>query len=356
MGSPVWSAPGRVNLIGEHTDYSGGFRLPIATQWRTSVAAEPRDDDLVVIRSRQQPGEVRTTLHEIAPGQPSGWAAYVAGVLGVLRDDRLPLSGVHLVIDGDIPLGAGLSSSAALCCATALAVDDLFGLALDRVQLALIAQRAENEFVGVPCGLMDQLSAMFAEPEHALFLDTRSLAYEHVPFDPSAQGLELLIVDSGIRHALANSEYADRRRTVQEIAATLGVPALRDVGVDDLGAAEQRLPDEVKRRRLRHVVTENARVLEAVRLLRVGRVADMGPLLLASHASLRDDFEVSTPELDAIVDAAMSAGALGARLTGGGFGGFVIVLAPADRVAPITAAVGPARSFRPSHGARLEPR
>jgi galactokinase len=238
------------------------------------------------------------------------------------------VGGLDLLVDGDVPAGAGLSSSAALECAVALAADETFGLGLERPALARLAQRAENGFVGVPSGIMDQSASLLCREGHVLFLDTRSLEVEQVPLDLEATGLELLVVDTRAPHRLADGEYAARRRDCERGATALGVPYLRDVSPEDLASALARVDDDTIRRRVRHVVTEDARVLDVVGLLRGGRVHEIGPLLTASHTSLRDDFEVTVPELDTAVDAALAAGALGARMTGGGFGGCVIALVP----------------------------
>jgi galactokinase len=239
------------------------------------------------------------------------------------------VGGADLVVDGDVPAGAGLSSSAALECATATALADLAGAGLDRVALAGVARRAENEVVGVPSGVMDQMASMLGRAGHALFLDTRSLATEQVPLPLEASGLCLVVLDTRAGHRLVDGAYADRRAACEAAAATLGVPALRDATLSQVEAAAGAL-GEVGLRRARHVVSENARVLEAVELLRAGELDRLGPLLAASHASLRDDYEVSSPELDTAVEAAVAAGAVGARMTGAGFGGSAIALAGAD--------------------------
>ncbi|WP_306367257.1 galactokinase [Nocardiopsis sp. CC223A] len=330
----VWRAPGRINVIGEHTDYNDGFVLPVALPHAVTVAAAPRADGRLRFRSAQDP-EVFEAAALPAPGTVAGWAAYPAGALWALADAGLPAGGLDLYADGTIPSGAGLSSSAALVCATLLAVAGDAPPAPE--ETARLAQRAENDFVGMPCGIMDQSASMLSREGHALFLDTRTLVAEHVPFDPAAHGLTLLVVDTRAPHRLVDGAYAERRRGCEEAARLLGVPALRDV--TDLPGALAALPDDRTRRRVRHVVTENARVLEAVDLLRAGAVAEVGPLLTASHASLRDDYEVSVPEVDTAVDAALAAGALGARITGGGFGGCVIALVDADRADAVADAV-----------------
>jgi len=310
----VWQAPGRVNLIGEHTDYNGGFVLPIAIDRRTTVSATERDD-----------GELNCRSAQFADGADDSWTAYVRGVHSALNDAGYPVGGADVVVDSDVPVGAGLSSSAALEVASAGALAALTGNEITPDDAIAVSHRAENTFVGVPTGIMDQTVVAKAVAEHALFLDCRSLDTELVPFDLDAHGLALAVVDSGVRHKLADGRYAERRRQCEEAAAALGVEQLRDAS---LGQVVTSGLDDVLRRRARHVVTEDARVLQAVQVLREGPLTDLGPLLMASHASLRDDFEVSIPELDAIVATAQFRGAVGARMTGGGFGGAAIVLAP----------------------------
>jgi len=343
----TWAAPGRVNLIGEHTDYNGGFVLPLALPHRTTATVTARTDGRLLVRSAQRPGELaETTVADLGPstaqtGQTAhGWAGYVLGVVWALREAGHSVgAGADVVVDGRVPEGAGLSSSAALECAVATALDDVLGLDLGRTELARLAQRAENEYVGVPSGIMDQMAAMLCAAGHALFLDCRSLAAEHVPLNPDRHGLIVLVVDTRAPHRLAGGEYADRRRSCEQAAAALGVPTLRDVPPAGLDAALARLADGTLRRRVRHVVTENQRVLDTVRLLRAGRAADIGPLLSASHASLREDFEVTTPHLDVAVHAALDAGALGARMTGGGFGGCALALVRTGAAEQVRSAV-----------------
>jgi galactokinase len=331
----VWSAPGRVNLIGEHTDYNEGFVLPFALHLRTAVAAARRDDHMLCVRSRQRPDErMSIPLDALAPGAVEGWAAYVAGVVWSLHEADHGVEGVDLVVDGAVPAGAGLASSAAIECAVALALADLYDVAVAPASLARVAQRAENDFVGVPCGLMDQMVSMLATAGHALFFDTRSGATEQIGFDPAAAGLTLLVLNTHAKHSHARGAYADLRQACATAAARLGVAALRDVSTERLDEALAALAGApVLARKVRHVVTENARTVRTAELLRQGRLAEIGPLLTSSHASLRDDLEVSTPALDMVVDAAMRAGALGARMTGGGFGGCAIALV-ADGLAP----------------------
>ncbi|QFZ17516.1 galactokinase [Saccharothrix syringae] len=334
----VWSAPGRVNLIGEHTDYNDGFVLPFALPHRTAVAASPRDDGVLHVATLGDDGGVQHTdpvaVADLAPGVVDGWAAYPAGVAWVLREQGVT-GGADLVIAGDVPAGAGLSSSHALECAVALALLGLAERGVDDLPtVARWVQRAENDFVGAPTGLLDQTASLCCTEAHVLFLDVRSFESEQVPFDAAAHGLEVLVVDTRASHSHTDGGYGTRRAGCEEAAGLLGVPALRDVGPDGLAGALDRLPERL-RPLVRHVVTENRRVLEAVELLRADRLAELGPLLDASHASLRDDYRVSAPELDVAVDAAREAGALGARMVGGGFGGSAIALVPVpehDRV------------------------
>ncbi|GAB2472279.1 galactokinase [Streptosporangium sandarakinum] len=324
----VWHAPGRVNLIGEHTDYNDGLVLPFAVPWGVTAAVSPREDGVVRLRSLQaaEPGGVET-VEDLE--RAAGWARYAVGVFWALREEGHPVRGADLVIDGDVPQGAGLSSSAALEVAVGTALNDLYGLGMTKMEVAQVAQRAENDFVGMPCGIMDQAASALAEEGRALFLDCRSLGSRNVPFDLAAHGLRLLIINTGVRHELADGQYARRRRDCEEAARRLGVAALRDV--TDLAAALGRLSGD-ERRRTQHVVTENHRVEAVIGLLRAGAVQEIGALLNASHLSLRDQFEVSCPELDVAVEAAVRGGARGARMTGGGFGGSAIALVAEDRV------------------------
>jgi galactokinase len=343
-GAPegVWAAPGRVNVIGEHTDYNGGFVLPIALAHTTRAAVARRSDGVLVLASLQDPAVVSVPLADLAPGNPSGWAGYPAGVVHELRAAVQAAGGLGVLVDSDVPLGAGLSSSAALECAVALAVRDLLGVDLTPEQLVDVSRRAENDFVGAPTGILDQSAAVLCRAGHALFLDTRDRSTAQVPFDLAAAGLALLVVDSGVTHEHAGGGYGDRRRECEEAAARLGVGLLREItDVADLGVlADGTAEGHVLHRRARHIVTENARVLEVVDALRGD--ADpraIGRVLTAGHASLRDDFEISVPPLDAIVEAAVGAGAHGARMVGGGFGGSAIALVEADRIVDVTGAV-----------------
>jgi galactokinase len=335
MSSGVWAAPGRVNLIGEHTDYNDGFVLPFALAQRTVVTASLVDAPHWTVSSEQTPGEdVSFEEQDLKPGGVTGWAAYVAGVVWALQEADFSVPRARISITSDVPPGAGLSSSAALECAVLTALVDLGGLDLPVDDRPALAQRAENDYVGMPCGIMDQSASTLCRAGHALFLDCRSLQTAHIPFDLSSAGLAMLVIDTKAPHRHVSGEYAARRASCEAAAAALGVPALRDV--TDLPAALTRLDDEVMRRRVRHVVTEDQRVLSVVDLLRSGRAREIGPLLTESHASMRDDFEITVPEVDTAVETALAAGAYGARMTGGGFGGCVLALvdaSAADRVA-----------------------
>ncbi|HEU4399905.1 MAG TPA: galactokinase [Actinomycetota bacterium] len=333
----VWAAPARVNLIGEHTDYNDGFVLPLAIDRRVTVAAARRTDDLLRLVSLEK-GEEQLRLADVRPGAVHGWAAYAAGPLWALARDGTEVGGLDLVLTSDVPIGSGLSSSAALECAVLLAARDLYGGRDDPARLASIAQRAENDVVGVPCGIMDQMAALACRAAHVLLLDCRSLEADQVPFAPADAGLALLVIDTRVSHALADGAYAERRGACEQAARVLGVRALREVTQADLDAARDRL-GEVRYRRARHVVGENARVLAVVELLRRGRPHAIGDVLYASHASLRDDYAVSAPELDAAVEAALAAGAVGARMTGAGFGGCALALVAAGAVAEVGRAV-----------------
>jgi galactokinase len=336
----TWSAPGRVNIIGEHTDYSGGFALPFALAQRTVVHARIRDDDRIKAQSDGH-GEVEFPV-ATTPGEVTGWGAHVAGVAWALARTGAALTGADLRIHSAVPSGAGLSSSHSLECAVALALTGLHDLDQSRAELVRLVQHAENDYVGAPTGVLDQMASLYGEPDRAILVDARHLTAEHVPCDFAAVGLDLVVVDTRSRHRHADGEYGARRTTCHQAAETLGVCDLRDVV--DLDDALARLTDPVAVRRVRHVVRENSRVLDAVELLREGRVREIGPLLTASHASLRDDYEVTVAELDVAVEAALGAGALGARMIGGGFGGSVIALV--DQVDRRTVEVAVKDAFR----------
>ncbi|HWN01097.1 MAG TPA: galactokinase, partial [Streptosporangiaceae bacterium] len=273
----------------------------------------------------------------MAPGSVTGWAAYPAGVVWALREAGYPVPGARVAVDSDLPQGAGLSSSAALECSVALALTELYQLPVPRRELAALARRAENDFAGVPTGIMDQVAALLGRAGHALLLDCRTGTETAVPLDPAAVGLTLLVIDTRVRHALADGRYATRRQACEEAASLLGVRSLRDVTGDP--GALARLTEPSLRRLAGHVVAENRRVLRAAELLRAGDQAAIGELLTASHRSLRDEFRVSWPQADEAVEAAIKAGAIGARMTGGGFGGSVVALVPAERAGPVRTAV-----------------
>ena len=366
----LWSAPGRVNLIGEHTDYSGGLVLPFAIDARATVAVGPAATGGFRVTSAQRRAAVTTVAEgDLRPGGAAarGWPAYPLGVLWSLREAGFDVPPLDLALDSTVPAGAGLSSSAAVECAVALAVSDLLGLGLEREHLARIAQHAENDFVGMPCGLMDQMASSACTAGHALFFDIGASHIEQIPFDPDAVGLQVLVIDTHAHHALADGEYARRRAECEAAARTLGVDFLSQIGPADLDAALGRLGEATLRRRVRHVVGENDRVRRVVALLRAGRLAEAGPELSASHASLRDDFEVSCIELDVAAAAAERAGALGARMVGGGFGGSVIALVHEEDAHAVGVAVSAAatehrfaaptvRAVRPADGARRDDR
>lgn len=351
----LWSAPGRVNLIGEHTDYNDGFVLPFAIPHRTVAAVGLRDDDRgrVCVASTFAEEPVEVALDELdglfptatgaEPAVPE-WAAYPLGVAWALRqaaaateDDR-SIRGIDIAIASDVPVGAGLSSSAAIEGAAASALNDLWATGLDRTALARVGRRAENEAVGAPTGIMDQMASMLGERDAAIFLDCRSLEAQLVPLGVAEAGLAILVMDTRVKHAHSTGGYGERRASCELGAEIMGVPALRDVSVDDLPRAQE-LMDDVTFRRVRHIVTENQRVLDTVQVLREQGARAIGDLLVASHVSMRDDFEISVPELDTAVDAALAAGALGARMTGGGFGGAAIALIEQDDVATVSEAV-----------------
>ncbi|MFC7810095.1 galactokinase [Streptomyces olivaceus] len=361
----VWAAPGRVNLIGEHTDYNDGFVMPFALPHTAVAAVSRRDDGILRLHSADiAAGPVELRVADLAPGADKAWTAYPSGVVWALREAGHELTGADVHLASTVPSGAGLSSSAALEVVVALALNDLYSLGLRGWQLARLCQRAENVYVGAPVGIMDQTASACCEAGHALFLDTRDLSQRQIPFDLAAEGMRLLVVDTRVKHSHSEGEYGKRRAGCEKGAALLGVDALRDVPYAGLDAALERLGDEEEIRRLvRHIVTENERVERVVSLLESGDTRAIGPVLVEGHASLRDDFRISCPELDLVVDTALAAGALGARMTGGGFGGSAIVLVEAADVEPVTRAVRDAfaaagfktpRTFEavPSAGAR----
>jgi len=336
----VWAAPGRVNLIGEYTDFNEGFVMPLALPHTAVAAVSRRADGVLRLHSADIEGPV-VELHvdELEPLTHTSWAAYPAGVVWVLREAGHAITGADIHLASTVPTGAGLSSSAALEVVTALALNDLYELGLTRPELAKLAQRAENDFVGVPCGVMDQTASACCVEGHALHLDCRDLSIRQVPFDLASQGLELLVVDTRVKHALGDGAYAERREGCEEGARQLGVSHLRDVAYEDLEAALARLTDERVRRYVRHVVSDDHRVDQVIALLDAGDVRAIGPVLTDGHASLRDDLRISCPELDLVVSTAGASGALGARMTGGGFGGSAVVLVESADVDTVTKAV-----------------
>ncbi|MEU5823580.1 galactokinase [Streptomyces sp. NPDC047803] len=340
----IWAAPGRVNLIGEYTDFNDGFVMPLALPHTARAAVARRTDGELRLHSTDVPGGVvRLRVDGLTPHEGHGWAAYPAGVVWALREAGHEITGADIQLTSTVPTGAGLSSSAALEVVTGLALNDLFGLGLDAAELAVIAQRAENAFVGVPCGVMDQMASACCTEGHALHLDTRDLGRRQVPFDLAAHGLRLLVVDTRVKHALGDGAYAERRAGCEEGARLLGIGTLRDLPYEELDAALGRLAeagaDESVVRYVRHVVGDNQRVEQVIALLDAGDVRAAGPVLTAGHLSLRDDLRVSCVELDLVVEAANAAGALGARMTGGGFGGSAIVLVEEAQADTVTKSV-----------------
>lgn len=367
----VWFAPGRANLMGEHTDYNEGLVLPFALAQGVTASVRRRDDGLLVIRSRQMPDSVTVPLAGLSPAAVRGWAAYPAGVAWALRSADVAVPGATIEIDSDLPVGAGVSSSAALECAVALGLCSLSGADISRRALASIARQAENEFVGAPTGIIDQHASLLCEADHAMLLDCATRAISHVPFRPRAAGVASLVIDTGVPHALADGEYGRRRAQCEEAARQLGVPFLGQI--TSVSAADT-LDDPVLRRRARHVISDSGRVREIASALADDSPTPASPsswaspapapssspapslwseiyryigeLLTEAHASLRDDFQVSWPEADVTVETVVSAGACGARMIGGGFGGSVLALVPVASLAAVRAAVSDAFTVR----------
>jgi galactokinase len=324
----LWAAPGRVNLIGEHTDYNEGFVMPFALPFYAAVAVAKS----ATWEFHSTYGGGSTVRSDTLEGV-EGWAAYLAGTAWALGESGYPVGPVRIAVNSDVPHGAGLSSSAALECAVLIALADLYGHEIDRAEAARIAQKAENEYVGAPTGVLDQSASLLCTEGNVMFLDCRDFSREQVPFDLAAEGLTMLVIDTQAPHRHVDSEYGARRADCEEAARQLGVPFLRDA------PKHAKLDDERLNRRMHHILTENERVLATVDILKGGSVAAIGDLLTASHLSLRDDYEVSSVELDSAVDAALGAGALGARMTGGGFGGSAIALVESAAAAKVEAAV-----------------
>jgi galactokinase len=356
----VAAAPGRVNLIGEHIDYSEGFVLPFAIKDRTMVAARKRDDSTVRIASAQRRSKIVTMdISEVRPGLKGEWERYALGVLWSMGVK----SGVDLLIDGHVPLGAGLSSSAALECSVATAMNHLFDMGFNLEELARLTQKAENQYVGVPCGIMDQSVSLMASRGFALLLDCRDLSTRNIPFDVASHGLELLIIDTQAHHALTDGVYAERRASCEAVAAKLSVKSMRELTMAQLDSARATL-SETEYIRARHAITEMQRVLDCVDALGRGDFVKVGQLINESHRSLRDDYTVSCPELDTAVEASLAAGALGSRMVGGGFGGSAIALIEAAKTSQTISAIEKAfadKKFKaprfftslPSQGAEL---
>jgi galactokinase len=337
----LWAAPGRVNLIGEHTDYNEGFVLPFAINRRAVIALGVRDDSIMRVSSEYADEIGEIDLRELAPEKLHGWSAYPLGVawaLGQFGADLAAVPGVDIFLDSTVPVGAGLSSSAAIEAAVAFALNEVWQLGLDRQTLALVGQLAENKVVGAPTGIMDQSASLLGKQDHAVFLDCRTLESEVVPLGFAEAGLQLLVIDTGVTHAHATGGYAARRASCEKGAKIMGVKALRDLTVDDLPRARELMDDETYRR-VRHVITEDQRVLDTVRALRDEGPTAIGELLDASHVSMRDDFEISVPELDLAVETAQANGAIGARMTGGGFGGSAIALVSAEGISRVQVAI-----------------
>jgi galactokinase len=356
----VAAAPGRVNLIGEHIDYSEGFVLPFAIKDRTLVAARKRDDSIVRIASAQRRNKIVTVdIKDVKPGLKGEWERYALGVLWSMGVK----SGLDLLIDGHVPLGAGLSSSAALECSVATAMNHLFDMGFNLEELARLTQKAENQYVGVPCGIMDQSVSLMATNGFALLLDCRDLSTRNISFDVASHGLELLIIDTQAHHALTDGGYAERRASCESVAAKLHVKSMRELTIAQLDSSRDQL-SEIEYIRARHAITEMKRVLDCVEALSSGDFVKVGQLMNQSHLSLRDDYNVSCPELNTAVEASLTAGALGSRMVGGGFGGSAIALIQASKTSETISAVEKAfadRKFKaprfftslPSQGAEL---
>lgn len=340
----VWSAPGRVNLIGEHTDYNEGFVFPFAINRHTFAAIALRDDDLVRVASSFSPQTHEARVGSIAKDDSHDWAAYPFGAAWAIQElaaslgQHVAATGFDCYIESDVPVGAGLSSSAAIECAVALALNELWNAGLNRRQLARVGQLGENVIVGAPTGIMDQSASLLGETDHAVFLDCRSLESQAIELGFAREGLELLIIDTRVAHRLVDGGYASRRAACESGAAELGVNSLRDLSVADLDRAKETL-DDVTFRRVRHVITENQRVLDTIATLQQSGPRSIGKLMYDSHESMRDDFEISVDELDTAVETALRHGAIGARMTGGGFGGAAIALTPVEKIGEVSLSV-----------------
>ena len=336
----VTEAPGRVNLIGEHVDYCDGFVMPFAISDRTYAAIAKRSDRKIRISSKQRQGEIfETSLDQLSPTGEGDWERYILGVIWAF--DKKITNGLDILVDGGVALGAGLSSSAALECSIATALNHLFAAGLSLSELARLAQRAENEYVGVPCGIMDQSVSLMAQAGNALLLDCRDLSTEQIPLDLASAGLELLIIDTRAHHALVDGGYAERRASCESAAAKLGVKALRDCSIALLESSRAKLT-ELEYMRAEHVVNDIERVYETVDFLKRNDFESVGKILTKSHASLRDLFEISCLELDLAVDTALANKSLGGRMIGGGFGGSAIALFKVSDIEPAKLAIAAA--------------
>jgi galactokinase len=333
----VWSAPGRVNLIGEHTDYNEGFVLPFAIDRRTYAAVGLRSDQLARIASSFAGEVIEFEISKISKGSVAGWSAYPLGVAWALMQAGATSKGFDLYVESNVPVGAGLSSSAAIECSVALALNDLWGAGLSKNVLAKVGQKAENEIVGAPTGIMDQTASLFGQADHAVFLDCRTLDAKATALSLEENGLEIWVMDTRVAHRLTDGGYAARRASCEKASELLGVSSLRDVTVESLEASKHLL-DDVVYKRAKHVVTENERVQQTVKLLTESGPRSIGQLMIDSHSSMRDDFQISITELDVAVETALSEGAIGARMTGGGFGGAAIALIESQRAASLTKA------------------
>jgi galactokinase len=359
----IWSAPGRANLMGEHTDYNGGLSLPFAINYRTYAAVSMSDDRFARIVSTARPGETIEWSLDGGPPTGLGWASYPLGVLSLLAPEEA--QGLTIAVSSDVPVGAGLSSSAALECSVAFAARDLWNTSHTDLELVALAARAENDIVGAPTGTMDQLASILGQADHAIAIDFHSNTITAVPLQVANHDLHLVIIDSLQRHDNTSGEYGKRRNDCRQVAVTLGVASLRDLIPDTLDRALTLLPED-QAGLVRHLVADNARVTASIDALRREDMALVGRLLTKSHHSLRDDFCISTDYIDMLVDICLERGALGARLVGGGFGGSVLALIPDKHLAGLREAVGhlsPApqvshapniRIVTPSSGARRE--
>jgi galactokinase len=336
----ISEAPGRVNLIGEHVDYCDGFVMPFAINDRTYAAISKRSDRNIRIASAQRPGEIfETSLDQLSANQEGDWERYILGVIWAFENHIN--TGLNILVDGGVALGAGLSSSAALECSIAIALNQLFEVHLPLPQLARLAQRAENEYVGVPCGIMDQSVSLMAQAGSALLLDCRDLSTVQIPLDLASAGLDLLIIDTRAHHALVDGGYAERRASCESAAKKLGIKALRDCSIIELEAARIKLT-ELEYMRAEHVVNDIERVHSCVSYLKENDFISVGKILTQSHTSLRDRFEISCPELDLAVDTALANKSLGGRMIGGGFGGSAIALFEVADIEPAKVAIAAA--------------